>query len=52
MPGNAVIVDNGWRCRDGFAFEDSGNCELIRAPLNAIVNGIEWVCMPGFSEDG
>ena len=35
-----------------FALGASGNCELIRAPLNAIVTGKEWVCMPGFSQDG
>ena len=39
MPDNGVIVGSGWRCRDGFALCDSGNCELIRAPLNAIVTG-------------
>jgi len=52
MPDNAVIVGNGWRCRDGFALGDSGNCELIRAPLNAIVAANEWVCMPGFRQYG
>ena len=52
MPDNAVIIGNGWRCRDRFAIGDSGKCELIRALLNAIVTGNEWVCMPGFRQDG
>ena len=25
-PANAIIVGNGWRCRDGYALGDSGLC--------------------------
>ena len=51
-PANAIIVGNGWRCRDGYALGDSGLCETVKAPPNAIVTGNRWVCMPGFRRDG
>ena len=52
MPDNASIIGNYWRCCDGFAIGDSGNFELIRAPLNAIVTRNKWVCMLGLFRDG
>ena len=52
VPKNAIIIGNGWRCRDGLALGDSGECEPVKAPLNAIVTGNQWVCMPGFRQDG
>ncbi len=41
IPAIAVIVGNGWRCRNRSALGDDGNCELIRVPINAIVTSNE-----------
>lgn len=52
VPDNAIIIGNGWRCRDGFALGDSGQCDPVKAPPNAIVTGNQWACMAGFHQDG
>ena len=48
VPGNALIIGNGWRCCDGFTLGDSGHCDPVKLPPNAIVTGNQWACMAGF----
>ena len=49
-PGNAVITNKGWRCRDGFALAASGRCEAVKAPQHEMVRDGFWTCNPGFEQ--
>ncbi|MEC7172841.1 MAG: hypothetical protein VXW27_10190, partial [Pseudomonadota bacterium] len=47
VPANAILVENGWRCRAGFE-QDGKSCVALVVPANAYVRGNNWFCRIGW----